>query len=96
MSADAEKPAPQAPAGLVYPCEFPLKAIVRPNAETEQRLVELARGQLAEGAMLEVSRRPSSGGKYLSLTLNFVAEDAAHLQRVIDVVCADPGVVLAL
>jgi putative lipoic acid-binding regulatory protein len=93
---EPEKPGIEPPQGLVYPCEFPLKLFIKPDLETELRLVELARSQLADGAVLETSRRSSSSGKYLSLTLNFVAEDAAHLQRVIDAVCTDPGVVLAL
>jgi putative lipoic acid-binding regulatory protein len=84
------------PAGLVYPCEFPLKLFIKPDLATEQRLIELTRSQLDAGAILETSRRSSSNGKYLSLTINFVAQDAVHLQRVIDTVCKDPGVVLAL
>ena len=94
--AAAGEPGVDLPPGLVYPCDFPLKLVIKPDPEPEARLVALARSQLADGARLETSRRSSSGGKYQSLTLTFVADDAAHLKRLIDTVCADPGVVLAL
>ncbi|MCK9194458.1 MAG: DUF493 domain-containing protein [Nevskia sp.] len=87
---------PAPPPGLVYPCEFPLKIFVHPDPETEARIAELAHAQLAVGATITVTRRMSSGGKYAALTLNFIAEDAAHLDRVIKAVTADPGVILAL
>jgi putative lipoic acid-binding regulatory protein len=93
---EVEKPRIEPPPGLVYPCEFPLKLFIKPDIATEARLIELARSQLGSDAKLETSRRSSSGGKYLSLTLNFVAKDREHLQRVIDTVRVDPGVVLAL
>lgn len=87
---------PAAPAGLVYPCEFPLKVFIRPDEETAVRIAKLAHEQLAVGAVITTSRRLSSTGKYLALTLNFIAEDADHANRVIKAVMADPGVLLAL
>ncbi len=84
------------PKGMVYPCEFPLKIFIKPDEETATRIAALLQAQLAVGATIGVSQRLSSGGKYLALTLNFIAENAAHLDRVIKIVCADPGVILAL
>jgi len=87
---------PSPPPGLQYPCEFPLKVFVRPDPETETRIAGLAHAELALGATITVTRRLSSHGKYVALTLNFIAEDAAQLDRVIKAVTADPGVILAL
>lgn len=84
------------PAGLTYPCEFPLKIFIRPDEETAARIAQLAQAQLAPGTPLSRSSRLSSGGKYMALTLNFIADDAEQLDRVIKAVTADPGVILAL
>ena len=82
--------------GLVYPCSFPVKVFIRPEPGVEERVQELVRGQLQPEAMLEIERRASSGGKYLCLTLTFIAEDEAHLTRITQAIGADPGVVLSL
>lgn len=87
---------PEAPAGLVYPCEFPLKIFIRPDEETATRITATLQGLLKPDAVVTSSRRMSSGGKYLALTLTFVAEDAEHLDRVIKTVTSEPGVILAL
>ena len=87
---------PKAPAGMTYPCEFPLKIFIRPDEETAERIARVAHAQMAVGATITTSRRLSSTGKYLALTLNFVADDAEQLDRVIKAVMADPGVILAL
>ena len=84
------------PRGLTYPCSFPVKVFVRPDAEVEQRLQDLVRSHLQPEAGLEVERRASANGKYLCLTLIFVAEDEAHLTRITQSISADPGVVLSL
>lgn len=84
------------PKGMVYPCEFPLKVFIKPDDAVATRIAAVVHDQLAVGATIEVTRRLSSGGKYLALSLNFIAEDAAHLDRVIKAVMADPGVILAL
>lgn len=90
------EPNPKEPAGLTYPCEFPLKIFIRPDEETAARITELVQALLAPGAAITTSRRLSSGGKYLGLTLNFTADDAEQLDRVIKAVTGDPGVILAL
>ncbi|MDE0854149.1 MAG: DUF493 domain-containing protein [Nevskia sp.] len=85
-----------APVGLVYPCSFPVKVFVRPDAEVEDRLQTLVRSHLQPEAVLEVERRSSANGNYLCLTLIFIAEDEAHLTRITQAIGADPGVVLSL
>ncbi len=82
--------------GLVYPCSFPVKVFIRPEPGVEQRVQDLVRGHLQPESTLEVERRSSTTGKYLCLTLTFVAEDEAHLTRITKAIGADPGVVLSL
>jgi putative lipoic acid-binding regulatory protein len=93
---EPDKKEVELPKGLVYPCEFPLKVFIKPDEEVATRIAAVLHAQLATGATVDVSRRISSTGKYLALTLNFIAEDAEHLDRVIKAVMADPGVILAL
>lgn len=87
---------PNAPAGMTYPCEFPLKVFILPDEATAERIARAAHAELSVGATITTSRRLSSTGKYLALTLNFIAEDAEQLGRVIAAVKADPGVILSL
>jgi putative lipoic acid-binding regulatory protein len=84
------------PRGLIYPCSFPVKVFIRPDTEVEDRLLTLVRDLLQPEATLEVERRSSAAGKYLCLTLIFIAEDEAHLLRITGAIRADPGVVLSL
>lgn len=92
----SEQTTPPVPPGMTYPCEFPLKVFIKPDEDVAARIAGLARAQLAADASMEVTRRSSSTGKFLALTINFIAEDPAHLDRVIKAVTADPGVLLAL
>jgi putative lipoic acid-binding regulatory protein len=82
--------------GLTYPCSYPVKVFIRPDAEVEQRLQALVRERLAADAPLEIERRASSTGKYVCLTLVFTAEDESQLMGITGAISADPGVVLAL
>lgn len=93
---EAGKKEIELPPGMTYPCEFPLKVFIKPDEDVATRIAAVAHAQLAVGATIDVSRRLSSTGKYLALSLSFIAEDAAHLDRVIKAVMADPGVILAL
>ena len=87
---------PKAPAGMTYPCEFPLKIFIRPDEETAERIAKVAHGQTAVGAGITTSRRMSTTGKYMAPTRNISGDDAEQLDRVIKAVMADPGVILAL
>ena len=91
-----EKVTEQEVRGLTSPCSFPVKVFVRPDAEVEQRLQALVRERLEPEATLEIERRNSSTGKYVCLTLIFVARDEGHLLGITGAISADPGVVLAL
>ncbi len=64
---------------LEFPCHFPLKAIGKDVDDFEALVLSIVRrhvGPLAEGAS---STRLSGGGKYLAVTVTFVAESQAQL-----------------
>ncbi|TAM09784.1 MAG: DUF493 domain-containing protein [Nevskiaceae bacterium] len=84
------------PAGLSYPCAYPVKVFLRPDAEVEAALVAGIRAELAPGAALEVVRRPSSSARYICLTLRFTAQDAEQVGRIAARLRAAPGVLMTL
>jgi putative lipoic acid-binding regulatory protein len=64
---------------LEFPCQFPLKAIGQGPDDFEALVLEIVGrhvSELAEGAS---STRLSGGGKYLAVTVTFVAESQAQL-----------------
>lgn len=83
-------------ARLSYPCLYPVKVFLRPDAEAEARLVAQLRAELAPGAALEVERRPSANARYVCLTLRFTAQDAAQVERIATRLRSAPGVLMAL
>lgn len=84
------------PTGLSYPCAYPVKVFLRPDAAAEAALVAGVRAELAPGAALEVARRPSSSARYICLTLRFTAQDAEQVGRVAARLRKAPGVLMAL
>lgn len=64
---------------LKFPCDFPIKIMGLASTEFEGIVLEIVRRHcpdLGEGA---VSLRPSSGGKYVSITANIVARSRIQL-----------------
>lgn len=62
-----------------FPCEFPIKVVGRASEEFDSLVVSIVRQHvpdLGEGA---VSTRPSSGGKYLAVTITFTATSREQL-----------------
>jgi len=60
---------------------LPGEGLHPPRARGGERLQDLVRG-ICSRSHAEVERRSSTTGKYLCLTLIFVAEDEAHLTRI--------------
>lgn len=81
---------------LDYPCSYPAKVFLRPDAATETALIKRVQTQLEPGTPLEVERRPSAAGTYLCLTLRFTAQSAEHAQRVAATIRAADGILMAL
>lgn len=80
----------------IYPCDFPVKAFLRPDAADEAALIRKIEAALGPGNPLEVGRRPSSQGRYVCLTLRFRARDAAHARRIGALIHRDERVLIAI
>ena len=64
---------------IKFPCDFPIKIMGKATPEFEGIVMEIVHRHcphLGEGA---VKLRPSSGGKYVSITVTFVAHSRAQL-----------------
>ena len=65
-----------------YPSRFPLKVFGRPSDEFEATVIALVRARCPQAEHIEVSRRSSSGGKYLALTLTFTVYTQQQLEDI--------------
>jgi len=65
-----------------FPCQFPIKVIGKDQDDFEAFVLEIVRrhvSNLEDGA---VAARPSSGGKYISITVTFMAESREQLDNI--------------
>ncbi len=67
---------------LEFPCQFPIKALGHADRELDLRVIEIICKHvpdLREGA---VKSRPSSGGKYTSVTVTITATSLAQIHAI--------------
>jgi uncharacterized protein len=67
------------PTGFVFPCSFPLKVFGHDTGDFEALVLEVVRRHVGGDEDLAVTSRPSSGGKYLAVTVTFTAESRQQL-----------------
>lgn len=81
---------------LVFPCDYPIKAMGLAEPGFDLLVVELIRQHcpnLREGA---VKLRESRNGKYVSVTVNIVAESHAQLEAIYAALTAHDKVLMRL
>lgn len=84
------------PAALQFPCDFPVKVMGLAGDDFDALVVTLVgrhATDLREGA---VNTRPSSNGKYLSVTVTVRAESQAQLDAIYRELTAHERVLMAL
>ena len=82
--------------GLELPCPFPIKAMGTAEAGFEELVVQIVRRHapdLGEGA---VRQRPSTNGKYVSITVTVTARSQAQLDAIYRDLSACEQVLMAL
>jgi putative lipoic acid-binding regulatory protein len=67
---------------MTFPTPFSLKAMGEDRDEFSALVVEIVRRHVPDLAENAVSHRPSRGGKYLSVTVTFVAESKQQLDNI--------------
>lgn len=81
---------------LKYPCTFPVKVFLKPDAADEAHVESLVRAELAAASPLQIQRSLSSSGAYTCLTLSFTATDAEQIRRIGAALRDTPGVLLSI
>lgn len=66
---------------LTFPCSFPLKVMGLNTGEFSSAVLSIFHKHLSPDR-ITVSERPSSGEKYLSLTVTFIAESKDQLDAI--------------
>ncbi|HEY7543689.1 MAG TPA: DUF493 domain-containing protein [Blastocatellia bacterium] len=79
-----------------FPTSFPLKAIGVGVEDFEALVVEIVRRHVAPFDEDAISRRLSAGGKYLAVTVTFIAESKAQLDALYRELSAHERVVMLL
>lgn len=78
-----------------FPCIFPLKVMGHQADDFEDFVVSVVL-QHAPNSAYNTSRRASSNGKYLSVTVTFVAENREQLDGIYQQLSGNPRVLMAL
>ena len=90
MSKTDDKPA------MEFPCEFPIKAMGHACDELEIRVVEIVRRHAPDMGEAAVKSRPSSNGKFLSVTVTINAQSRQQLDAIYMELTACEHVLMAL
>ena len=65
-----------------YPEQFPLKVFGRQGEDFEDIVLQLVRARCPQSESIELSKRESSGGKYISLTVTFTAYSQKQIEEI--------------
>ncbi len=66
---------------LEFPCDFPIKVMGEAAEDFDALVVELVRRHVADFAEGAVQQRPSSGGRYVSVTVTIQATSREQLDN---------------
>ena len=64
---------------LKFPCNFSIKVMGKASENFDLLVVEIVRRHCKDLKAGAVTKRSSSGGKYLSVTVNFIAQSRTQL-----------------
>ena len=81
---------------LDFPCAFPIKAMGRADADIAGVVVEIVRRHAPGLDETRVTLRPSSGGKWVAVTLTIEATSKAQLDAIYTDLTAHEQIVWAL
>jgi putative lipoic acid-binding regulatory protein len=86
---------PEGPLGplLAFPVEYPFKAIGLAADDLAAHVTALVTAAVPGIGVLEVGQRPSSGGKYLSVTVSVRLRSEDERRAVYSALTADPRIV---
>jgi uncharacterized protein len=81
---------------LEFPCVFPLKAIGTGPGDFEALVLDIVRRHVPDLPAGAASSRPSSGGRYLAVTVTFTAVSLEQLDALYAELAVQPRVKMLL
>jgi putative lipoic acid-binding regulatory protein len=87
---------PDADSPLQFPCRFPIKVMGRQHDSFESHVIGLITDYVGEDGTLEVTRRPSSNGNFLSVTVTITATSRTQLDQIYQQLTASDQVLMVL
>lgn len=78
---------------LEFPCDFPIKAFGRQDDDFAERVYAIIKTHVPELQRSDLSRRASSGSKYVAITARITAQSQAQLDAIYNDL-TDSGAVL--
>lgn len=79
-----------------FPCRFPIKAVGRESEGFPAHVLELISVIVGPVSNDDVAIRPSSGGRFISVTITITAESRDQLDRIYQQLSASELVLFAL
>lgn len=73
---------PEGESPLKFPCDFPIKVMGRHEEDFEAMVVALVSGHVGEIPAARVRSRPSTNGRFLSVTVTVAAESRTQLDDI--------------
>jgi len=67
---------------LRFPCDFPIKVMGRDEGDFEAEVIAILERHIGDLDKAKVDTRPSSSGKFLSVTVVFRAESQEQLDAI--------------
>ena len=81
---------------IEYPCDFPVKAMGLAEHPIEDIFIDILREHLPHQTEYDISRRSSSAGKYISITIVLKAENREQLDAVYLALSAHDKILMSL
>ena len=79
-----------------FPCRFPVKVMGRDEPKFQAHVVKMISSHVAGISAEDVVTRPSSKGKFVSVTVTFTAENRQQLDDVYRTLTSDEQVLYVL
>ncbi|HEX4387335.1 MAG TPA: DUF493 domain-containing protein [Steroidobacteraceae bacterium] len=84
------------PAGLTFPCDYPLKVLGRPGGDWRERVHAIVLRHAADTDAGQVRERLSSSGNYLSVSYTLNAQSREQVEALVTELRACEGVLMLL
>lgn len=81
---------------IEYPCEFPIKAMGLATATLHLTILDIVQRHAPEANENTLKSKPSSNGKYTSITVTITAQNRAQLDAIYIDLTACEDVLMAL